>query len=66
MGNFGARMRSRSQNNYRKRFSFVFFTDFYNDDYVSTYDKMTLIVPDECKEAYVSVQTPLRGENGYW
>ena len=27
---------------------------------------MTLIVPDECKEAYVSVQTPLRGENGYW
>lgn len=45
---------------------YFYFTDFNTDNNVSTYDKMTLIVPDGCSEAYLREETPLRGKNGYW
>lgn len=45
---------------------YFYFTDFNTDDNVSNYDKMTLVVPDGCIEAYVSEKTPLRDKNGYW
>lgn len=43
-----------------------YFTDWDYVNYEGIYDTGMLVVPDGCKEAYLSEKTPLRDKNGYW